>query len=129
MEQAICLDSDVLVHFLRNNQEVQQQIMKLEEHSDLCTTDINISELYYGAIMRSSKEVIRLERLLGRLHILPLTSNSARMTGSIRAGLANKCWTLDFRDIMIAAIAIENNCKVFTLKKSHFERIPDLELI
>ena len=47
--------------------------------------------------------------------------------GRISYSLRRKGITIPVTDIIIASLAIENNCKIFTLDP-HFDKIPDINI-
>ena len=55
METKIILDTTVLVDFIRNKESAVSFVRNLSEKCEICTTDINVFELYYGAYL--SKQV------------------------------------------------------------------------
>ena len=64
MEDKICLDTDILVNFLRNKKEEVDYIQKHEGKVIFATTPINIFELYYGAYKSGRREnLMKLEEL------------------------------------------------------------------
>lgn len=67
-------------------------------------------------------------RLLDRLNVIPLDFSSSKRAAEISAKLGATGKPIDFRDIMIAAIALENDLTLVTRNKSHFSRIKSLKL-
>ena len=55
MENKICIDTDILVDFLRNEEKAVEFIKEHEERNELATTHINLFELYYGAYKSNKK--------------------------------------------------------------------------
>ena len=102
----------------------------LDTEGRQATTSVNAFELFYGAHKsRMIDENVReSRRLLSRLLILPLATSSAERAGSIFAALEKKGVSLEFRDAMIAGIALENRLTVVTRNKSDFARVPGLAI-
>jgi tRNA(fMet)-specific endonuclease VapC len=67
-------------------------------------------------------------RLLDRLEVIPLDLSSSKKAAEISAKLVVKGEPIDYRDAMIAGIAIENDLTLVTRNKSHFSRIKSLKL-
>jgi tRNA(fMet)-specific endonuclease VapC len=67
-------------------------------------------------------------RLLDRLNVIPLDSSSSKRAAEISAKLGAKGKPSDYRDVMIAAIALENDLTLVTRNTSHFSRIKSLKL-
>lgn len=125
----ICLDTDVLIDFLRGKRKIVEAIKTLEEEHELLTTSINIFELYYGAYRTGKDKNVRaVDELTGRLEILKLTERSAKISGKILAELESEGKVMDFRDILIAGIVMENDVTLFTRNKKHFQRVKGLKL-
>ncbi len=125
----ICLDTDVLIDFLRGKRKIVEMIERLEEEHELLTTSINIFELYYGAYRTGKdKNVKAVDELAERLEILKLTEQSAKISGKMLAELESDGRAIDFRDILIAGIVMENDVTLFTGNKRHFQRVKGLKL-
>ncbi len=71
------------------------------------------------------KETIR---LLDRLNVLPLDFSSSKRAAEISAKLGAAGEPIDYRDALIAAIALENDLTLVTRNKAHFSRIKGLKL-
>ena len=125
----ICLDTDILIDFLRGKRKIMETIERLEEEHELLTTSINVFELYYGAY-RTGKDrnVKAVDELTGRLKILKLTERSAKISGEMLAELESDGKAIDFRDVLIAGIVMERDVTLFTGNKRHFQRVQGLKL-
>lgn len=127
----VCLDTDVIVHFLRKNKESVELINKiLESKQKIKITSINEFELWKGVykIYNKNREN-SLKQFLSSVEILHLDSNSAKKSAEIFQSLELKGNPIDALDVMIAAIAIINEEPILTLNIKHFERIKGLKLI
>lgn len=125
----ICLDSDVLIDFLRGDTETVKMIRWLEEDHELATTSINIFELYYGAYKTGKeKNVKAVDDLSKSLEVYRLTDRSARISGRIVVELETRGEPIDFRDALIAGIVIENDVSLLTKNVKHFQRVRELKL-
>jgi predicted nucleic acid-binding protein len=124
-----CLDSDLLVAILRGKEEARTIVEALDEESKGATTSVNAFEVYFGANKSAKKDenVKEASKLLERLIVFPLDLSSSRKAAEISAKLETKGETIDFRDAMIAAIAIENGLTLVTRNISHFKRIKNLK--
>jgi len=67
-------------------------------------------------------------KLLERLELIPFDLASSRKAGELTAELREKGQPIDYRDAMIAGIAIENDLTLVTRNQSHFSRIKNLKL-
>ncbi len=121
MDKRICLDSDILIGVLRQDLKVKRLIENLND--ELCTTSVNSFEVWMG---RKNSE--KTEELLARLTTIPLDQKSAKRAGDIHRELAKNGNIIEFRDLFVGAIAIENGLVLATLNKKHFERLADFGL-
>jgi tRNA(fMet)-specific endonuclease VapC len=125
-----CLDTDLLIAILRGKQEAYSIVTEIDEETKAATTAINTFEIFFGAHKSSMKNenIKEAAKLLDRLEVIPLDLPSSRKAAEISAKLAEKGEPIDYRDAMIAAIAIENDLTLVTRNKSHFNRIKNLKL-
>lgn len=130
MERKICLDTDILIDFLRNK-EYAVTFLREHEKAALLTTHINAFELYQGAFLsdRQENNVKKVEELLDRLLILNLTRESVKTAGSLFASLKKEGMPIEIRDLFIGTIALSDQCALKTNNKKHFERIRGLTII
>ncbi|MHA1363161.1 MAG: type II toxin-antitoxin system VapC family toxin [Candidatus Freyarchaeota archaeon] len=125
--ETLCLDTDILMDFLRG--KIKKKIERLEEEFQLTTTTINLFELYYGAYRTGREGNVRsVDELDERLEALRFTDESAKLSGGILAELERRGQTVDFRDVMIAGIVLENDVMLYTRNVKHFERIDGIRL-
>jgi predicted nucleic acid-binding protein len=125
-----CLDTDLLIAILRGKKEAYNKVTEIDEGGKGATTAINVFEIFFGAHKseRSVENVHEASKLLNRLDVISLDSASSQRAAEISAKLAVKGETIDYRDAMIAGIAIENDLVLITRNKSHFNRIKSLKL-
>jgi predicted nucleic acid-binding protein len=125
-----CLDTDLLVAILRGKEEARDPVGALDEIGREATTSVNAFEIVYGAqrSARRSENLTEALRLLGRLHVIPFDFPSAQRAGEIAAKLAAVGEGIDYRDSMIAGIALENGITLVTRNEKHFSRIKGLKL-
>ncbi len=125
----ICLDTNVLIDFLRNKKEALDFIKEHEVKDALATTIINIFELYYGAFHSSSeKNLLAVQDLQRRIKILSFSTESAESSARILINLESSGNATDFRDLLIGVISLNNGFAFKTGNKKHFSGIPNLIL-
>src|SRR3989338_9974372 len=122
----VCLDTDVIIHFLRKNKESVELINKiLELKQKIKITSINEFELWKGVYKINNRNREKsLKQFLSSIEILNLNSSSAKKAAEIFQILELEGNPVDTLDVMIAAIAIVNDESVLTMNRKHFERIP-----
>jgi tRNA(fMet)-specific endonuclease VapC len=95
---------------------------------------ITASELLHG-VHRADGEARRVrrgavvERLLGAIEQIPITSEVARIHAGIWADLQGAGALIDAHDLWIAATALAHGLELATVNVRHFERIPGLALL
>jgi predicted nucleic acid-binding protein len=100
----IVLDTDVLINFLRGNEEARTFLRSVLDESLLCCSAISVAELYAG--MRSH-EAEKTSELLDSLQIIDCDRQVAERAGLYKASI--KSQQLDLDDCIIAATAAVNN--------------------
>ena len=130
MEDAVCLDSDFLINFLRNKKEEITFISENETKLRFATTFINLFELYYGAYRSNKEENIKnVENLFYKLEILNISIEAVKKAGKILVDLEKNGEAIDFKDLLIGCTALVEGYSIKTNNKKHFERIKDLKII
>ena len=131
LENKICLDTDFLVNFLRNNKNEAEFVKENEIGKELATTFINIFELFYGAYKSSNREenIKLVKLLLNRINLLNLSLESSEKAGEISARLEKEGNPLEFRDILVGTTALVNGYSIKTNNVKHFNKIEGLNVI
>ncbi len=124
-----CLDTNLLIDFLRGKIEALKKLKELE-HEPLSTTAINIFELLYGANISVNKEnnVNEVKKLLSNLEIFNFNEKAATESSIILASLKKSGKLIDIRDLFIAGICLSNNLDLVTKNIKHFNRIKNLKI-
>jgi len=113
----LVLDSDVIIEILRGDSHRGAEALETLEalDDDIVTTAINIHEVLYVLLKRGK----HLPDLM-RIRAIPYTREEATLSASLEIH-AERAGTPSGRtDTMIAAVAINNNAKLYTFNKSHF---------
>jgi hypothetical protein len=84
-----------------------------------------LAELLQGSRSHAEAETI-LSGLAG-LRFLDTSFRSWKRTGELGSSLQRQGITIPLSDLIIAALALEHNCPVFTLD-THFRQIPGVKL-
>ena len=127
----ILIDTSVLIDALRKNQAALSTIAELEESGEaLCTTQINVLELYKGAYSstRSENGLDKVRKLLEALVILKIDADTYDMFGELSSELKRRGMFVGDFDELIAAIALSYDAAILSTD-NHFQRIPGLEVI
>lgn len=127
--ETVCIDTDVLIDFLRGKKEAVENIRKLEEEFDLATTTINVFELYFGAYKTNKERNVKaVNDLVERMEVFGLSKKSAEIAGRMMAVLERKGMEIGIRDTMVAGIAIENDVALLTRNLKHYKRLEEFGL-
>lgn len=130
MSKKYILDSDILICFLKGDEDIIKKIISLPKDK-LYITIINYTELLYG-IYNSNKTTQNKEKILPFLEnfkILQFNKHSSDIFAKIKAKLKKEGNIIADMDIMIASITIANKAILFTNNLKHFNRIEELELL
>jgi len=127
----IIVDTDVLIDLLREKDDAVKNIRELEKNEELATTDINVFELYFGAYNSNKKDknISSTRGLLKNLTLLHTTEEAMETGGRIYSDMKAKGKSIDIRDVLIAAITLQNGASLLTRNREHFERIKELVLV
>lgn len=82
----ICLDSDIMMAFLRGDQDAVAKIKELDPEREVVSTAINALELFVGIVAVegvSGKRVEATREFLSTLAIFPLNTGAAERTAYI----------------------------------------------
>jgi tRNA(fMet)-specific endonuclease VapC len=123
------LDTDISVYLLNGNETLEQRVHSIGV-SAIRISIVTLSELYYGAYgsRRTEENIKRIQEFAGKLRIYLWSPLSARRFGEIKSELRKAGKLIEDFDILIASIAIVNDCTLVTHNVKHFERIPHLEI-
>lgn len=126
----IVIDTDVLIDLLRDKEYAVSKIRELEKKEGLATTDINAFELYFGAYNSRDKtrNISSTKGLLKTLTLLHTREESMETAGRIFAERKARGKMIEIRDLLIAAIALQNGYRLLTNNREHFEWIEGLAL-
>jgi predicted nucleic acid-binding protein len=114
------LDTDVLIDFLRGNEQAKRVLLDLEESY---VSAISVAELYAG--VRNVKEAGILYSLIQDLTVLDVTAAVAQAGGEIKSQFFSS-HGVGLPDALIAATAQANRLNLLTLNVKHFPMLPGL---
>ncbi len=123
------IDSDVLIYFLKGKQEAVATLSGIPP-SELYISRINFSELLYGAYnsARVEENLKIMVPFLKNFQVLEFDEDSATLFAKEKSRLKKNGNIIADMDLMIASIAIRNECTLITNNLKHFERIRDLNV-
>ena len=124
------LDSDYIIYFLKGHLQTVDVIQKLSK-TKLYTSIICVGEvlegLYYSK--RKNKKYLEIfEDFLKSLIVLDINKKVIQEFAILRGRLRSKGKLIDNFDLLIASTCLAYNLVLVTNNKSHFTRIPKLEI-
>lgn len=126
MKAEILVDTSAWVdYFNKPDSATGNAVEQILRMGKAVISGIILTELLQGARIKKEFDAI-LEAMLC-IPILELTLNTWIEAGRISFMLCRKGITIPTTDLIIAALALENNCMVLTLD-SHFQQIPGVQL-
>ena len=125
----IVLDTTALVNHLRAKGP-PSTVTRLEGKAELATTIVNLFELFHGAYKYKEVKLnlAAVKGLQSTLRILQLTVGATEHGAKILADLQRSGVTVEMRDLLVGAIALEEGFAVVTENVEHFSHIPGLLL-
>jgi len=123
----VLADTSIWVeYFNRPKSEYAERLAEFLEIEVVYITGIILAELLQGAKTHAEFNLLR-----NNLKVLPLlkeTDKTWEKVGKLSFDLQRKGIVISLSDCLIAVLAQENNCQVFTLD-NHFVHVPQLEIV
>lgn len=122
------LDTDICIEILRGNEAV---IERREQTLDsVATSWITACELYFGAANSDAPQSNRIvvDEFLATLPVQGLDQPAARRFGELKALLRQRGEGLADADLLIASVALSLGAVIVTGNRSHYGRIPGVEI-
>lgn len=126
----VCLDSDIIIDFLRKDRAATAKIMALRKSNEkITTTSVNAFELFKGLPdLSEQSRYDAAEIFLNHIKLFKFTLFSAKKAAEIFNTLKSRGESIELTDIMIASVCIENQESLLTRNTQHFSRIKELQL-
>ena len=127
----IVIDTSILIDAFHGKEAALGLIRDLEKKDEtLCTTQINVLELFKGAYRhsRSDKGLERVRKLLDALAILKIDDEVYDMFGDLSAELSRRGEAIGDFDELIASITLSNGASIAS-SDPHFLLVPGLRVI
>ena len=129
---AVLFDTDAISETMRPRPLVGfLDWLRFLPSSEQYTSAVVIAELLkgaYGSAVRSSDLEERIERVVGRVKVLPFDVGAARVFAALAARLDEAGEPLHVADLQIAATALHHDLELVTGNVRHFERVPGLRI-
>ena len=119
-------DTDVLIDFLKDKNELADIVAAELQHGTLQTTVVTRFELLAGA--RTPRQLEILQQLLGALPALSLDPAAADRAARGRRILALRGEPISMGDSLIAGIVLQHGGTLLTRNRRTFERVEGLRV-
>ncbi len=119
-------DTDFLVALLRSDPRAVAKLEELHEREvALCTTHLNVCELFKGAYRTTNprKAASTVRKLLEFFTVLPFSLEADEHAGRLLADLLQRGTPIGDIDAIIASVAMVNQETVLTNNVKHFQKI------
>ncbi|OQY99553.1 MAG: hypothetical protein B6D41_01320 [Chloroflexi bacterium UTCFX4] len=123
----LCLDTSILIAYLKGREPGAAAMQRAVKESACYITSITVYELLFG-VARAQKQIGE-QALLGLMIILPLDEVAARRAASLHDDLIRRNQEIGVKDVLIAAICLEQNLPLLTTNERHFVRVPSLNVL
>ena len=86
--RSVCLDTDIVIDYLKQTEETENLIEKLHlKFDEVVLTAITVYELLVGVEYLDGKDRPEIEAIIKSSYILPLSEEASREAARISAGL------------------------------------------
>ncbi len=123
----LCLDTSVLINYLKGREPSAGAVTRAVSDLPCAVTTITVYELLFG--MARARKTIGETELLGVMRILPFDDAAARRAAVLHDELIRRNQEIGVKDVLIAAICLEQNVPLLTTNQLHFARINDLRVL
>lgn len=121
----IIVDTSIWIEYFNRKTNIVNFIEERIMEDCLFMTGSIVSELLQG--VKTEQEYEKLKNSIDAIPYLETTLEDWKEAGNISNKLRRKGITIPLTDIIISAVAISNNAKVYSLDK-HFKEIPGVKL-
>ena len=122
MSNAMLVDTDVLIDFLRGNDRAISFINEFSLH--IILSPLVIAELYAG--VKGTNELTALDNFVSLFRIVPIDSEIAKAGGLYKRDFG-KSHGVGLADAILAATADKENAELKTLNVKHYPMIKSLK--
>lgn len=123
------LDIDICIYWLKGKSTVKTKVEQVD-WSDIAICVITATELYFGAYNSNKIEqnLKTAENFIQSITVLPLSNNTLKKFGQLKAQLRKAGTPVADFDLLIASVAISTNLILVTNNTRHYQRITGLNL-
>lgn len=124
------LDTDILTFYFRSHATVvQHAVAYLHQHDSLTISSITYYEILRGLrYINATRQIRDLAHFVADNEVLPLNERAIDHAADVYVHLRQAGRLINESDILIAGIALANDCVLVTNNVAHFGRIPNLTI-
>ena len=122
---SVIVDTCIWIEYFKGFPKIKEDLATLISEHSLCLCGIVIYELFQGIKDSKEKEMVKSD--LEAFPYLEMNRSTWERAANLSLTLRNKGITIPSSDLILASLATENRCMVFT-KDAHFDKIPDISL-
>lgn len=128
--KTICIDSTVIIDFLKGKTEAAEQLAEIRRSNIPCTTGINVFEVMHGLFRKKDGKAIEIaENFFNSCHVFSINFEAAKKSASITAELSEKGSMINEMDAIIAGAMLTNGCHtIATADVKDFHRIKEITI-
>jgi predicted nucleic acid-binding protein len=126
MNTKIIADTSVWIEFFRDEKSLNSiHLQGLLRSGRVALTGMVLAEILQG--VKGAREAAVVSKSLKSLFFVETSCENWKMAGELSASLRRKGVTIPLSDILIASVALNQDCEIFTADP-HFDNIPKLRL-
>ncbi len=126
-DSRLCLDTSVLIAYLKGREPGATAVERAVADCTCYVTVITVYELLFG--VARSKKPIGEDALLDVMEVVLFDDAAARRAARLHAELISRNEDIGVKDVLIAAICLEQSLPILTLNERHFSRVPGLKVV
>lgn len=126
----VCLDTDIIIDYLKETEETNDLIKKLYlKFDEIITTAVTSYELLVGVEYMQGKDRVKVENILNDIDVLPFSKEVSLESAKVSAELKKSGKQIGIADLLIAGICIYTGSCLLTKNIEHFSRIKNLQIL
>ena len=125
MNRALIIDTSIWVGYFRGkDKQLIEVVSELLRQGRVMLCGVVLCELLCGVRTKENRDLLR--EAMSALEYLEVSRATWELAGETSSQLARQGIKLPITDLVVAALAIEHNCQVFTTD-DHFGYIPGIK--
>ena len=117
------LDTNAIIYYVKEDGDAVSVIEEIYTKNIPVYVSVMTEAELFGFPQLRDEEAGRIEKFLHTVSIIPMDSQIARLTGTLR-----KMYQLKIADSVIAATALFTGAHLLTRNVSDFKKVPDLQI-